>query len=72
VETYPHNGPYQIAAIHGYRGDVDDAFLWLDRAYSEGDPGLSQIIGDAFFECLFEDPRWSQFLNKLGLPNPAA
>ena len=68
TDKYEHDGAYQIASIHSYRGEVDEAFHWLDKAYEAGDPGLSQIIGDQFFENLFDDPRWAAFLEKLGLP----
>lgn len=68
VESYKRDGAFQIATIYGHRGEVDEAFDWLDRAYEEGDPGLSQILGDQFFVDLHDDPRWSAFLDKMNLP----
>lgn len=36
-----HGDPaaYQLAEVHGYRGDVDRGFEWLERAYRQRDPG---------------------------------
>jgi len=72
IDSFQHDGAVQVATIYGYRGEVDEAFLWLDRAYKEGDPGLSQILGDQFLKSLFTDPRWPAFLDKMGLPKSAA
>jgi hypothetical protein len=36
------------SGVEPHFGEVDEAFLWLERAYKEGDPGLSQILGDQF------------------------
>jgi len=68
IDKYQHDAAFQIAIAYGYRGEVDKSFEWLDRAYEEGDPGLSQILGETLLENLQEDPRWPAFLDKMGLP----
>jgi adenylate cyclase len=68
VDNYQHDGAFQIADTYAYRGEVDKAFEWLDRAYEAGDPGLSQILGEPLLASLFDDPRWPAFLGKMGLP----
>jgi TolB-like protein/Tfp pilus assembly protein PilF len=68
VDNYQHDGAFQIADTYAYRGEVDKAFEWLDRAYEAGDPGLSQILGEPLLASLFDDPRWPVFLDKMGLP----
>jgi hypothetical protein len=31
---------FEIATIHAFRNQTDDAFKWLDRAYAQHDDGL--------------------------------
>ena len=59
---------YQIAEVHAFRGEVDLAFEWLDRAYDQRDGGLADIKGDPFLRGLVGDPRYKAFLRKLKLP----
>jgi tetratricopeptide (TPR) repeat protein len=58
---------YQIAEIYGFRGDKDQAFAWLDRAYRQRDTGFVLFTHDPFFDSLRSDPRWAAFRRKLGL-----
>jgi TolB-like protein len=60
---------YQVAEILAFRGDIDSAFEWLQRAWDQKDGGLSEMIGNHFFNNLHTDPRWAGFLNRLGLPS---
>ena len=62
-----HDAAYQIAEIHAFRGNVDAAFEWLDRAYEQRDGGMSEIIGNPFLAALEEDERWPGFLSRMGL-----
>jgi TolB-like protein/tetratricopeptide (TPR) repeat protein len=57
-----------IAAIYAYRGESDDAFKWLDRAYAEKDPLLYAIEYRTEFDKLHDDPRYKAFLKKMNLP----
>jgi len=50
------------------RGEVDQAFAWLDRAYSQKDAALYEIKYDPFFKNLKFDPRYKAFLRKMNLP----
>jgi TolB-like protein/Tfp pilus assembly protein PilF len=59
---------YQIAEVHAFRGEIDLAFEWLERAYDQRDGGLSEIIGDRLMRQLTGDPRYKAFLKKLKLP----
>ena len=57
----------QIAYASDYRGEVDRAFEWLDKAVEYKDPGLSEIFtGTLYFENSRTDPRWEPFLRSLG------
>jgi serine/threonine protein kinase/Flp pilus assembly protein TadD len=57
---------YQVAEVHGARGEVDAAFEWLERAYAQRDGGLTQMKQNPTFRSLHEDPRWRVFLRKMG------
>ena len=39
---------YQIAEVHAFRGEIDEAFAWLDRAYAQRDGGFSEMKGIRF------------------------
>jgi TolB-like protein/Tfp pilus assembly protein PilF len=59
---------YQVAEIYAYRGEIDKAFEWLERAYKQRDGGLSEIKGDPLLRNLERDPRYTAFLKKMKLP----
>jgi TolB-like protein/Flp pilus assembly protein TadD len=59
---------YEIAQAHAYRGEADQAFAWLDRAYDQKDIELYWIKGDRLLKSLEGDPRYKAFLQKMKLP----
>ena len=67
VEDGSH-AAYQIAEILAFRGDLDGAFDWLDKAYVQRDGGMKELLGNFFLKNLHEDPRWSELLSRIGLP----
>ena len=68
VEKYAHRNAYQIAEVYADRGDPDQAFAWLDRAYAQRDGGLTQMKGDPLLRNLVADPRHGALLRKMKLP----
>ena len=56
---------YNIAYVHGFRGETDLAFEWIDKAIAIKDTGLSDIAFEIGFNGLHKDPRWKQVLRKL-------
>jgi len=68
IEKYQGIGAIQIAQVNAFRGNIDSAFEWLERAYSQRDGGLSEIKGDPLLKNLEKDPRWIAFLKKMRLP----
>jgi adenylate cyclase len=62
---------FQIAEILAFGGDVDGAFDWLGRAYTQRDAGLASTMGNRFLENLHADDRWPEWLARLGLPEEA-
>jgi tetratricopeptide (TPR) repeat protein len=67
VENHADEMAYQIAQVHASRREPDAAFEWLDRAYTQGDPGLSYMKPEPLFRSLHGDPRWNAFLERMGL-----
>jgi TolB-like protein/Flp pilus assembly protein TadD len=59
---------FEIAEAYAFRGDVDSAFHWLERAYAQKDSGLIYIKGDLPLRKLEGDPRYKVFLEKMNLP----
>jgi TolB-like protein/tetratricopeptide (TPR) repeat protein len=67
IEEAADIAAYQIAEIHAYRGEADEAFAWLERARQQRDFGLIGVKTDYWVRNLHRDPRWPEFLRKLGL-----
>jgi TolB-like protein/Tfp pilus assembly protein PilF len=58
---------YQIACAYAWRGEADQAFEWLERAYRQRDPGLGWARADFYLQSLHNDPRWPAFMKELGV-----
>jgi adenylate cyclase len=58
---------YQFAEIHAYRGEIDLAFEWLERAEATNDSGLTDAITNPVMRGLHADPRWATFVARLRL-----
>ena len=64
------SGPFQIAAVYGLRKEPDKMFEWLERAYTEHDPGLTQLLVTPFIMNYRDDPRFAAFCQKLKMQVP--
>jgi Tfp pilus assembly protein PilF len=56
-----------VAILHGALGESNEAFAWLEKAYEERDPQLTYIKAGRRFEPLRKDPRFGQFVHRVGL-----
>jgi hypothetical protein len=65
---YGDQGAYQIAEVHAYRGEVDAAFEWLERAIVERDGGMNWIKIDNLVANLRSDSRYKTILRRMNLP----
>lgn len=63
---------YQIAEVYALRNDSKATFDWLDRAWSDRDPGLGSLLVDPLMLRYQDDPRFAAFCRKIGLPVPRA
>lgn len=61
---------YQVAEVYGLRNDAKSTFEWLDRAWTNRDPGITQLLWDPFILRFKDDPRFAAFCRKVRLPAP--
>ncbi len=64
---YADTSPYDIAQVHAYRGEIDEAFRWLDRAYQQHAAGLATVKVDPLLDNVRGDPRYRALLVKIKL-----
>ena len=67
-QSYASGSVFQIAEIYAWRGEKDQAFQWLQRAYEQHDGGMSMIKYSPFLISLRGDPRYAAMVKKMGLP----
>ena len=67
AEKWGDMGAYQVAQAHAWRCEAGLAFEWLERAYTQRDPGIFWTKVDPLLHSLHVDPRWAAFLRKMGL-----
>jgi len=58
---------YPIAVIYAALGRKDEAFAWLERAYTEHDSWMIYLGLDPRFAGLRSDPRFTDLLRRLNL-----
>lgn len=63
------NSPYFVACVRAWRGEKDSALNWLERAYAQRDPNMTDIKIDPEFGALHAEPRFKAILKKMGLPD---
>lgn len=68
IEKYRDTAAFQIATVYAFRGENDQAFHWLDQAYTQRDGALASIEGDPLLNGIKRDPRYFAFLKKMRLP----
>jgi serine/threonine protein kinase len=66
-KDYSADAAYNIAEIHAYRGEVDAAFEWLDRAYRQRDSGMSNLRTTPLLRNLYGDSRFPVLLARMKL-----
>jgi eukaryotic-like serine/threonine-protein kinase len=68
IANHGSESAYQIAQVYAYRGEMDKALDWLNRAYQQHDSGLPYLKSDGLFKSLHQNPRYIQLLEKMQLP----
>lgn len=70
IDTDAQGAAFQIAEVYAQWNQVDEAFAWLNRAYEQGDPGLTELFSSLNLANLYTDPRFAEMANNVGLPAP--
>jgi TolB-like protein/Tfp pilus assembly protein PilF len=66
----PGVGELNVALVYAYRGELDQAFQWLDRAVASRDINLGHRLKyDPIFDRLRGEPRYKELLRNMNLPN---
>jgi TolB-like protein len=68
IRTRGKDSAFQIAQVYAWRGEKDNAFDWLERAYVQRDGALQAIKIDVPLTSLRGDPRYKALLRKMNLP----
>jgi adenylate cyclase len=69
VSRHASGWALQVAWVHAFRGESDEAFEWLEQAYQRHDTGLGHYLGfDPLLASLRSDPRYKALLRKVNLP----
>ena len=68
IATHAADAPFQIACAFAWRGEVDKAFEWLDRALVAREGGLSDLRLEPLLRGLRRDPRFKALERRMGLP----
>lgn len=58
---------WEITEVHSYRGEVDEAFKWMDRAIERRDNGLRHVTYSPYLDNMRKDPRFDDVLVRIGL-----
>jgi adenylate cyclase len=67
-DSYASNDAYEIAQIHGYRGEADAGFEWLQRSFRMHNSKILFMKTDPLLRNLRRDRRFQSLLTDLRLP----
>jgi tetratricopeptide (TPR) repeat protein len=59
---------YHIGMAYAYRQEKQRALQWLERAYSQRDAGLLDMIGEPLLKNVSSEPRFHAILRAMNLP----
>ncbi|MDA0994889.1 MAG: hypothetical protein O3A13_14815 [Proteobacteria bacterium] len=67
----PNRWTFEIAEVRSFRGELDEAFNWMDRAIERRDRALRHVMYSPYLDNMRQDPRFDDVLVRLGLnPGP--
>jgi hypothetical protein len=70
IDKHADIAVYEIAQAYALRNNAQATFEWLDRAWSNRDPGIQTLLFDPFSLRYKDDPRFAAFSKQVGLPVP--
>jgi len=60
--------PYNVAMIYNGLGEREEALAWLEQGYQKRDPRLTFLKAEPKWDSLRSDPRFTDLVRKVGLP----
>ncbi|HKR60720.1 MAG TPA: protein kinase [Pyrinomonadaceae bacterium] len=66
--TQQYVPPFTSALIYAGLGDKDQAFAWLEKAYTERSVWMPSLKVDPKFDSLRSDPHFAELVRRVGLP----
>jgi tetratricopeptide (TPR) repeat protein len=57
-----------ISVIHGFLGNRDESFLWLEKAFEERSPYLPYMKVSTYWDPIRDDPRFQDILRRMNFP----
>ena len=69
IAKYSSRDASDVAWVYAFRNQRDEAFEWLDRAYTQREGNIAYTNVEPLLKNLRSDPRYAAFLKKLNLPN---
>ncbi|HET8818050.1 MAG TPA: tetratricopeptide repeat protein, partial [Xanthomonadaceae bacterium] len=65
-QQYAVGFAYQVAQVHAWRGEDEQAFAWLQRGFEMRDYGLTRLRDDPILNRLAYDPRFAAVVDQVG------
>ncbi len=69
IDRFSPQAAYQIAEVHAWRGQREETFAWLERAWRQRDGGISWLKVDPLLASVRGDPRFQALQRRLKLPD---
>ena len=67
-EAWGYVSPLSFAQVYAQLGDADQAFAYLEEAFTQRSPGLALLTVDQAFYRVRDDPRFEDALRQVGFP----
>jgi tetratricopeptide (TPR) repeat protein len=70
LSSHAYVDSYQLATIYAGLGDKDEAFRLLEKGYNDRSGSMPFLAVDPFWSGLHADPRFTDLVRRMGLPQP--
>jgi serine/threonine protein kinase/tetratricopeptide (TPR) repeat protein len=60
--------PLVVAVYFAWAGDIEQTFIWLEKAYQERTPSMLHMIMQPALDPYRSDPRFVDLMQRMGLP----
>ncbi|UCH10910.1 MAG: hypothetical protein JSU61_03220 [Fidelibacterota bacterium] len=61
-------GGARYAALYAMAGEMDQAFLWMEKAYEQRDPWIYGLKVGPLWDILRDDPRYDDLMRRMNFP----